>query len=98
MRLRRGCGCPILILLLVDAVFFVGSVLSLIRGPSDEPAQATTWTLVLSLLVMGANLIVCAILGLAALRGQALGPSPAEAPAGQDSSEEGEEAGSGQDD
>jgi hypothetical protein len=85
MRLRRGCGCPILILLVVDAVFFIGSVLSLISGPSDQPTQATTWTLVLSLIVTGGNLIACAILAIAALRGQALGQSAAE----QDSSEEG---------
>jgi hypothetical protein len=98
MRLRRGCSCPILILVVADMFFVVGSIISLIRGPSSEPTQATRLGSVLSLIVMGANLIVCAVLAIVALRSQADGPSTAETPYEKDSPEEWSAGDSGQDD
>jgi hypothetical protein len=98
MRVGRGCGCPILILVVVDLAFLIGAIINLIRGPSGEPVSATRLGAGLTLVVFAANLIVCAIMAIAAFRGQALGPTAGETPSLDDSSGEGEETDSGQDD
>lgn len=69
MKLRRGCGCPILILLLFDLLLLVGALIGLIRGPSEEPFQATRLGSGLSAILMLGNLAVCVLLLLTALRG-----------------------------
>jgi len=97
MRLRRGCGCPILLLLIANIFFVVGSIISLIRGPSSEPVSATRLGSSLSLAVMAGNLIVCAILGIAALRGQALGQSVDDTSPTGDPSDEGTDSDGRQD-
>ncbi len=90
MRVSRGCGCPVTILALVNLVFLAGSVVSLIRGPVAEPVSATRLGAALTLAVFLGNLMVCALLAVAALGGRTLGPSPQESvpddPGGDDAS------------
>ena len=93
MRLRRGCGCPTLILLVFDVVFVVGAIVTLARGSNAQPVASTTFGAVLALIAMLGNTVMCVIVGLASLRGQSLEPSAAESPTPEDSSEEGEDAG-----
>jgi hypothetical protein len=88
MRLRRGCGCPILILLVADAAFTIGAIITLVRGPSAEPVNPSRLASTLTLVVLAGNTIVCAILAMAALRRQALGQSPDETFDTEGSSEE----------
>jgi hypothetical protein len=92
MRLNRGCGCPIVILFLVDILMIVGAIISLIRGPSQEPFQASRVGTGLSLMVTLGNAVAAAILVIAAFRGQALGGSTTEAPS-TEQEEEGVEVG-----
>ena len=100
MRLRPGCGCPLLILMVVDIVFLAGAVLTVVRGPSAEPARATTYGAVITLIVMAGNAIACALLAMAAFRRRGLEQAVSDTPTTEDSSEEGEEedAGSVEDD
>ena len=89
MRLNRGCGCPVLILLILDLILLAGALIGLIRGPSDEPFQATRLGSGLSALLALGNVGACAILAMGALRGQPLGGSTNE-PSSTDEEEQGE--------
>jgi hypothetical protein len=75
MRLRRGCGCPILIILLLDLLLATGGIITLIRGPSDKPFQATRLGAGISTVIMSANVIACGLLAVGTLREGRLGGS-----------------------
>jgi len=75
MKLRKGCGCPILILLVADVVMLVGAVISMIRGPGTSTIQATRTGEALVLVLALGNVVSCALLALVALRGErSVGP------------------------
>ena len=73
MKLRRGCGCPTLILGILNIIMFVASIISLARGSTNTALGSSTTKVgtVFFLLVFAGNVFVCAIVGLAALRGAA---------------------------
>lgn len=73
MRVSRGCGCPVVILALANLLFVAGSIFSLIRGPAAEPVSSTRFGAGLVLAVFLGNLIVCAVLAVAALGGRTIG-------------------------
>jgi len=78
MRLRKGCGCPILILGLMDLLFFVSGIIAY------ATKKSTIWGSLLIILVGLGNAIVCAIVGLAAIRGETLSGRDTSAPEGED--------------
>jgi hypothetical protein len=80
MKLRRGCGCPILLLMGIDLFFFVGVIIALFQGSSTEPTRPTTLGSLLSLAVFAGNVIACALLAIAAFRQQGLQSSTGEKP------------------
>jgi hypothetical protein len=71
MKLRKGCGCPVAILALVNLAYVIASIVSLATG-SVKMGGA-----LLILSVGAANLLVCVIVALAAFRGEKLGMSEA---------------------
>jgi hypothetical protein len=73
MRLRRGCGCPLLILMVLNIILVAGSVIGLIRGPTESVVQTTRWGSSFMLVLMLANSAICLIMGLASLRSQPIG-------------------------
>lgn len=97
MTLKRGCGCPLLILVAVDLLFVISCVIGLVTGPSTKPATSSTFGLVLTLFIMLGNMVTCAVLGFAAFRRQPLGQSMPETSAPEDPFQEGEDARGGQD-
>jgi hypothetical protein len=96
MKLRPGCGCPLFVVAIVDLVFVVSCIVGIVSGPSSTPASSTTLGLSITLFVMLANMIACILLAMAAFRQRRLEQSVSETPALEDSLEEGEDAGSGQ--
>ena len=89
MKLRRGCGCPIVILGLANLTFFVAGVVSLIR--STSPVLGS-----LFIVFMGVgNAVICGIVGLAAFRNQSLSASIDAGPQGGDAEEGNEDGGGG---
>ena len=66
MKLRRGCGCPILILALADLLYLVAGVVSLIQH------SVSRWGALLIMFIALANGVVCVIVALAAIRGETL--------------------------
>lgn len=97
MKLRPGCGCPLLIVSIVDLVFVVSCIIGIVRGPSSTPGTSTTLGLSVALLVMLANMIACILLAMTAFRRRRLEESVSETADLEDSLEEGADAGSGQD-
>jgi hypothetical protein len=73
MRIRRGCGCPILILGLVNLLYIVASILSLVSRQTKVAGALLVLTISL------ANLVVCIVVGLAAVRGGKVGASGEDA-------------------
>ena len=71
MIIRRGCGCPILILGVFNLLMVGASIVSLFtsRNAVTGQSQATTLGAVLFLLIFVGNLVACVVIGLAALRG-----------------------------
>lgn len=67
MKLKRGCGCLLGILGLVNLVFLVSALIALASSRMSKLAAAS-----LALLFL-ANLVACAILTIAALRGMPIG-------------------------
>jgi hypothetical protein len=86
MKLRRGCGCPLLILLIVDLGLVILLFIRLIVGASSEPVQVNPGrpVILLYLAVFVGNLATCAIATIAALRRQPPGESATEAAEGDD--------------
>ena len=71
MRIRRGCGCPIMILGLFNLLMVIASIVSLFtHGGSTSVGTkgASTLGSVLFLTVFLGNLVVCVLIGTAALR------------------------------
>lgn len=91
MKLRRGCGCPILLLLGIDLFFLVGVIITLISGSDAEPTKPTTMGSLLSMAVFAGNVIVCALLAIAAFREQGLQSSTEETPVMDEYASEGTE-------
>ena len=83
MKLRRGCGCPLIILGLADLLYLAAGVVSLIRHTTGALGS-----LFIILVGLG-NGIVCVIVALAAIRGESLSGPVDAAPEGEDI-EEGE--------
>jgi uncharacterized membrane protein len=62
MRVKPGCGCVLLVLALINALIAVTMIWSLATSPESIGLS------VLMLMVFIANVAVCAMVGLAALR------------------------------
>lgn len=88
MKVRRGCGCPIIILGLTNLTFLVAGVVSLVR--STSPVLGSLFIVFMGL----GNAVICGMVGLAAFRNQPLSASVNAGPEGGDA-EEGEEDGGG---
>jgi hypothetical protein len=73
MRLRRGCGCPIFILGLANLVYLVSGMVALVQH------KTTVWGALFVMLVALGDLIVCVVVGLAAIRKQPLTGLPSGA-------------------
>lgn len=88
MKLRRGCGCPILILGIFNLLMVVASILSLARGSTSSVmgSSATKLGAVLFLLVFSGNVLVCAVIGIVAFRGGLNGSNTGEQATGEASS------------
>jgi hypothetical protein len=97
MKLRPGCGCPLFIVAIIDLVFVVSCIIGIVSGPSSTPATSTTLGLSMTLFIMLANMIACILLAMAAFRQRRLEQSVSETSALEDSPQEGEDAGSGED-
>jgi len=70
MKLRRGCGCPLLILLAVNFFFVIGAIFRIAVGPSEAAVTSSTATIVAGLFLFLANCGVTGIMTLAAFRDQ----------------------------
>ena len=97
MKINRGCGCPLLVLAVVNFAFVISAIIAVIRGPDSQPVTANRLGSALALAVFIGNLIVCAIVALTALRGQRFDPSADETAFAGDSAGEGTDADSGED-
>jgi hypothetical protein len=86
MKLKRGCGCLLLVLALINLILLVSGIVAATGG-------STNWRVTLVIIaVMGANMAVCVMLGLASLRGApAAGVSDEVSDAEQGDSEGGDE-------
>ena len=86
MKLRRGCGCPILILGILNLVMVVATILSLARGSTSSTLSSGTTKLgsVFFLLVFAGNVLACAIVGLASVRGEMAGSNTGRQATGED--------------
>jgi hypothetical protein len=73
MKLKPGCGCLLILLAVVNLVLFLSAILSIVRGPSENPVQPSNLLLVGSALIFAANVAVSMMLGLAAFRGVSFG-------------------------
>ena len=89
MKLRPGCGCLILVLGLINLVF----LLSAIVGAARQTSLSSTVLSILMVVVFIANVVVCALVGWAALRSRKQAPSVSTVEEGSGSESEGEEAG-----
>ena len=69
MKLRRGCGCPLIILAAANLFFVIGAIIRLAAGPGESAIQPGTSTYVLGLFLFLANLFVAAFMTLLAFRG-----------------------------
>ena len=89
MKLRRGCGCPLLVIGVLDLVFVMAVVLAIVRHSTGYPLAITMFVL------MAANCGVCLAVGINAIRGQDLSEGPARTDDSDDdgSDSEGEEPG-----
>ena len=77
MRMKPGCGCLLIVLGICNLVFVVADIVSIVRGPSENPVQPSTLMLLATALIFVANVAVCVMLGLAAFRGVSIGRKPA---------------------
>jgi hypothetical protein len=86
MKLKRGCGCLLLVLALINLILLVSGIVAATGG-------STSWSVTLVIIaVMGANMAVCLMLGLTSLRGApAAGVSDEASDAEQGDSEGGDE-------
>ena len=83
MKLRPGCGCLVLVLGILNLLLVFLMTWGLIRGTASRSPQAFTM-----LLVFISDVIICLIVGLAAVRSRKL-----EAANAQTEGTEGEESG-----
>jgi len=88
MRLKPGCGCVLLLLAIVNLVFVVSAIFSMFRGASETPVEPSRLLLTASVLIFSANVAVCLMLGLAALRGVSFGRRSGEQDADGSTAEE----------
>ncbi len=95
MKLKPGCGCVLILLAILNIVFFISAVFSIFRAPSQTPVQPSDLMLAASALIFAANVAVCVMLGLATLRGVSFGrkaaPQEADESTGQESTDVAEE-------
>jgi len=73
MKLKPGCGCLILVLALCNLVFVVADIVTMFRGPAEKPVNPSNLMLGITGLIFAANVAVCVMMGLAALRGVSFG-------------------------
>ena len=78
MKLRRGCGCPLVILAAANLFFVIGAIIRIAAGPSQDPVTTTTPTLIFGLLLFLCNLVVAGIMALVAFRGQPMAETGTE--------------------
>jgi hypothetical protein len=64
MRIRKGCGCPVGLLGLVNLVYVISAIIGAVSGSTPVPAA------MLVLFISLGNLVLCAIVALAAFRGE----------------------------
>ena len=74
MKVNRGCGCLLLVLAALNALFVVAAIYNLASGNISVVMG------ILTLVLFGANLVAALMLGLAGFRGRAVGApgAPAE--------------------
>jgi hypothetical protein len=84
MRPRRGCGCLVLVLAVVDLVFTISAtVQAFVR---TEPVQPSLGLSLLTAGILASNLLVCVMFALGSLRpgGAATAPLSPEEAEGED--------------
>ena len=91
MRVNRGCGCILLVLAALNALFVIAAIYNLATGNIGVTLG------MLTLALFGANLVAAFMLGLAGFRGRAIGagsePGEADTTAVEEGSDEAGEEG-----
>jgi len=98
MRLKRGCGCFLLLLGLGNLVLMIAAIAAAVRGPQATASYSpSTFMLVGIAFFFAADVVASAILALASIRGVSIGGTHGEEDSGEAGTEEITSAGEGED-
>jgi hypothetical protein len=84
MRLKRGCGCFLVILAIGNLALTIAAIAAAVRGPQATSTYApSTFMLVGIAFFFAADVVASVILALAAIRGVSIGGAPVAEDSGE---------------